>query len=142
MQLCLVQEIKTRLAVAVLIDITLACYMTPAKAKEATEQYKKELAALKEKSIGTYYLLMNYEKSINILQKTHFPSTIRATVISSDFSPYKGGDSILWKSCQKNFGKLPNHQYVLAEKTGHYVYSDNPQLVNNEIIKLYRKTSQ
>ena len=124
---------------AVLLDITLPCFMTEEKAKELLEPYKKELPELKEKSIGTYYLLMNYENSVALLSKTSFPPSIPATVISSDSTSFKGQDSILWKACQKALGELPNHHYLLAEKTGHYIHADNPQLVTDEIIKLYRQ---
>ena len=126
---------------AVLIDITLPCFMTAKKAKELTEPYKNELPALKEKLVGTYYLLVNYEKSIDLYRKTPFPSTILATVIGSDIPPFKGQDSISWKACQKAFGELPSHHYVLAEKSGHYIYADNPNLVTDEIIRLYRQMS-
>tara|TARA_R110002020_G_scaffold47905_1_gene136822 strand:+ start:25371 stop:26186 length:816 start_codon:yes stop_codon:yes gene_type:complete len=132
---------KNRVKGAVLIDVTLPCYMTPIRAKKATEPYKKELPTIKEKSIGTYYLLVNYEKSIDLLSKTSFPSNIPATVIGADFPPFKGENGILWKSCQKTFGELPRHNYILAEKSGHYIYLDDPELVTNEIIKLYRQTS-
>lgn len=132
---------ENRVKGAVLIDITLSCFMTPEKAKEMTEPYKKELLDFKEKTIGTYYLLLNYVKSTDLLRNTHFPSTIPATVISSDSSPYTGRDSIVWKSCQKSFGELPYHHYIMAEETSHYVYLDNPELVTNEILKLYNLTS-
>lgn len=126
---------------AVFIDITLPCFMTPEKAKEMTEPYNKELPDIKEKTIGTYYLLLNYAKSTDLLRKTQFPSTVPATIISSDTSPYTGRDSIVWKSCQKSFGELPNHHYIMAEKTSHYVYLNNPELVTNEILKLYKLIS-
>jgi len=48
-------------------------------------------------------------------------------------------DSISWKACQRAFGSLPGHTYILAKGTSHQVYKDDPDLVNEEIIKLYRK---
>ncbi len=110
------------------------------KARELTQPYKKELPMLKEKTIGTYYLLVNYEKSIAVLRGTPFPPNIPATVIGSDIPQFKGQDSILWKSCQKAFGELPNRNYIMAKKSGHYIHLDNPELITNEIIKLYKQT--
>ncbi len=126
---------------AVLLDITLSCFMTSEKVKELTQPYEKELSTLKNKSIGTYYLLVNYEKSITLLKKTPFPSKIPAIVIGSDIPQFKGLDSITWKSCQKTFGELPNHQFILAKKSGHYIYLDDPELVTKEIVKLYNQVS-
>ncbi len=40
-----------------------------------------------------------------------------------------------------SFGSLPNHKYVLAKESGHKVWEDNPQLVINEIIKLYKEVN-
>lgn len=132
---------KNKIRGAVLLDITLPCFMTSEKAKELNKPYEKELPAFKKKAIGTYYLLVNYEKSIRLLSKTPFPANIPATVIGSDIPQFKGRDSVLWKSCQKTFGELPNHRYILAKKSGHDIYSDNPELVTTEIIKLHKQVS-
>lgn len=133
---------KKRIKGCILIDINLPCFMTKQKAKEIKETYTSELSTLKKQKIGVYYLLTNFEKSNDLIRTITFPSSIPATIISSDIPPYKGVDSIQWKSCQKQFGELPNHTYVLAEKCSHYVYIDYPELVADEIIKMYRRKTQ
>lgn len=130
---------KKRIKGCILIDINLPCFMTKQKVKEIKETYTSELPTLKKQKIGIYYLLTNFEKSNDLIRTITFPSSIPATIISSDIPPYKGVDSTQWKSCQKQFGELPNHTYVLAEKCSHYVYIDYPELVTDEIIKMYRR---
>jgi pimeloyl-ACP methyl ester carboxylesterase len=123
----------------VFIDINLPCFMTKQKVKETRDSYANMMDMLKREKIGVYYLLKNYENTNDLMRATKFPSNIPSTIIGSDFPPFKGVDSIKWKSCLKSFGMLPNHRYVLGKNTGHYVFKDNPPLVVDEIIRLYRK---
>jgi pimeloyl-ACP methyl ester carboxylesterase len=123
----------------VFIDINLPCFMTEQKTKEISSSYANIMDTLKKQRIGVYYLLSNYENTNDLLRATTFPSRIPSTIIGSDFPPYKGVDSVKWKSCIKSFGMLTNHTYVLGKNCGHYIFKDNPDLVINEIIKLYRQ---
>ncbi len=123
----------------VFIDINLPCFITKQKAKELKEPYLTQIPTFKKEKIGIYYLIKNFEQSNDLMRATQFPSHISATVISSDLTPYKGLNSLNWKACQKSFGNLANHTYVLAERSGHYVYRDNPELVINKILKIYRR---
>lgn len=130
---------ENRIKGCVFIDGVFPCFMTKLKAKERKESLRK---LDKQKYIGHYYIRENYEKTHDLLRVTTFPPNIPATIISSDIPPFigKGGvDSIQWKNCQKSFGLLLNHTYVLAEKCHHNVFKDNPVLVTNEIIKKYRR---
>jgi pimeloyl-ACP methyl ester carboxylesterase len=117
--------------------------MTKQKAKEIKAAYAGEMENLRNQRVGIYYLLNNYEGTNNTLRGTKYPRNIPTTVISSDFPPYKGVDSISWKQCQVSFGTIKNHRYIIANNCGHYVFKDNPSLVINEIIRMYirnRKT--
>jgi pimeloyl-ACP methyl ester carboxylesterase len=125
----------------VFIDINLPCFMSKQKTKEIKESYATVMDTLRKERIGVYYLLKNYENTNDLLRETIFPSQIPTTVIGSDYPPYKGVDSVKWKSCIKSFGMLSNHTYVLGKNCGHYVFKDNPDLVISEIIKLYKKVA-
>lgn len=133
---------KTIIKGCVFIDINLPCFMTKQKVREIKAIYTSELPTLKKQKIGIYYLLTNFEKTNDLIRKIAFPASIHATIISSHIPPYKGVDSTQWKFCQKQFGKLPNHTYVLAEKCRHYVFIDYPILVTDEIIKMYRRRTK
>lgn len=123
----------------VFIDINLPWFMTMQKSKDIKKSYKSALPTLRRERIGIYYLLSNFEKTNALMRKTKFPSQIPATIISSDIPPYKGLDSINWKACQKSYGNLPNHTFVLAKSSGHYVFKDDLELVIREILKIYRR---
>ena len=126
---------------SVFIDINLPCFLTKQKGKELKESYANEMEMFKKQRIGVYYILLNYEKTTDLMSKTVYPSKIPSTIIGSDIPPFKGIDSTKWKDCQKSFGTLPNHKYVLAKNCEHYVFKDNPELVINEIVKLYRQVA-
>lgn len=123
----------------VFIDINLPCFMTKKKTRDISSSYANIMDTLRKQRIGVYYLLSNYENTNDLLRKTTFPSRIPSTIIGSDVPPYKGADSVKWKSCIKSFGMLPNHTYVFGKNSGHYVFKDDPGLVINEIIKLYKE---
>jgi hypothetical protein len=49
---------------------------------------------------------------------------------------------VAWKNCLKAFAtERPNRKYILAKNTHHYVFMDDPLLVVNETILLYKKVS-
>ena len=133
---------KKQVKGCVFIDINLPCFMTTQKTKEIKAAYADEMENLKRKRLVIYYLLSNYEETNNTLRATKYPANIPATVISSDFPPYKGVDSISWKQCQKSFGTMKNHRYVLANNCGHYVFKDNPGMVISEIKRMYNRTKK
>jgi pimeloyl-ACP methyl ester carboxylesterase len=125
----------------VFIDINLACFITQQKAKEIKESFSSKMDRFKTERIGVYYSLINIEQTTELMQQTPFPAHIPATVIGADFALYEGSDGTKWKECIRNFGMQPNHSYVFAKDCGHYVFRDNPELVINEIVKLYRQVS-
>ncbi len=123
----------------VFIDCNFPCFIDEVTAKRLKESLNHKMSFLRKESIGTYYSILNYEQSNAVFRQAVFPKTIPATVISSDIAPFEGSEGIRWKACQKAFGQLPNHRYVLARNSRHYVYKDNPQLVIDEITSLYKQ---
>lgn len=127
----------------VFIDINTPCFMTKEKSNEIKLSYKAQLESLKKERPGVYYLLTNYattnQKAAEAASKLRMP----ITVIGSEYPPYKGADSLIWKNCLKSFAtERPNRRYILAKKTGHYVFLQSPELVVREIVNLYKKVSR
>jgi pimeloyl-ACP methyl ester carboxylesterase len=135
---------EKRVTGTVFIDPALPCNYTKKRNKEGNETITPELwDTIKKEAIGLYFVLKNYEVICDLMETKNFPSKIPATVIAAEnqvflkTDPYKKE----WQQCVKTFGTLPNHTYVFAENCGHTVWADNPQLVINEIVRLYRQTS-
>lgn len=128
---------------AVFIDVTLPCYYTEEKTQEAIKWMASfGIENIKAQKIGFYYIYANYENTNEVLRTTPYPDNIPSTIIGADTPPKIAlPDSVKWKRCMKTFGTLPNHKYVLAKNSSHQVFKDNPSLVNEEIINLYRQVT-
>lgn len=127
----------------VFIEPALPCNYTKKRNKEGNEAVTPELwGRIKKEAVGLYYVLKNYGKIYDLMEKKSFPPKIPVTVIGAENQvflktvTYKNE----WRECVKAFGNLTNHTYVFAKNCGHTVWEDNPQLVINEIVKLYRQT--
>jgi alpha/beta hydrolase fold len=123
----------------VFVDCNLPCFNDQATAKKLKNSLNDKMAYFKQHSIGTYYSILNYERSNALFREITFPATIPATVISADIAPFNGVDGARWKACQKSFGERSNHSYVLAKGSKHYIYQDDPELVVSEVVNLYRR---
>lgn len=131
---------------SVCIDITLPCFYTEEKTNEAiADMASYGIEKIKAELIGFYYIFANYQQTNELMRKTAYPPNIPTTVIVADRPPNiakTAQDIEHWKSCMQAFGSLPGHSYVLAKNTSHQVFKDNPDLVNTEIIKLYRRVNK
>jgi pimeloyl-ACP methyl ester carboxylesterase len=128
---------------SVFIEPALPCNYTKKRNKEGNETVTPELwDRIKKEAVGLYYILKNYEEIYDLMEKKNFPSKIPATVIGAENQAFLKTEyyKTEWRRCIEDFGRLPNHTYVFAKKSGHTVWLENPQLVINEIIKMYRQT--
>ena len=129
----------------VFIDVLTPCYFTKQRAKDTKESISKDdWVIIKKEAIGLYYVLKNLESIYEYTKDKQLPSNIPTTIIGADIPPpiVKENERDEWKTCLKSFGELPNHSYILAKNSGHKVWKDNPRLVMNEIIKLYRQVTK
>jgi pimeloyl-ACP methyl ester carboxylesterase len=134
---------KQKIKGSVFIEPALPCNYTKKRNKEGNETVTPELwDRIKKEAVGLYYVLKNYEEIYDLMEKKNFPSKIPATVIGAENQAFLKTDTYRneWRQCVKTFGTLPGHTYVFAKNCGHTVWSDNPQLVISEIVKLYRQT--
>lgn len=128
----------------VFIEPALPCNYTKNRNKEGNETITPDLwDRIKKEAIGLYFVLKNYEIICDLMETKNFPSKIPATVIGAENQAFLKTDAYKneWRQCVKTFGLLPSHTYVFAKNCGHTVWADNPQLVTNEIVRLYRQTS-
>lgn len=129
----------------VFIDVLTPCYFTKQRAIETKNSISKDdWTIIKKEAIGLYYVLNNLDSIYDLTKDKQLPPNIPATIIGADIPPpiVKEKERDEWKACLKNFGELPDHNYVLAKNCGHKVWKDNPALVINEITKLYRQVTK
>jgi pimeloyl-ACP methyl ester carboxylesterase len=135
---------KRKVTGTVFIEPALPCNYTKKRNKEGNETITPDLwDRIKKEATGLYYVLKNYEAICDLMETKNFPSKIPATVIAAENQAFLKTDAYKneWRECVKTFGSLPNHTYVFAKNCGHTVWTDNPQLVVHEIVRLYRQTS-
>lgn len=99
---------------------------------------------IKKEAAGLYYVLINYEKIYDLMEKKKFPPKIPATIIVAENQTFLKTEDykIEWHQCIKAFGEQPNHTFIFAQNSGHTVWQDNPQLVISEIVNLYKQTNK
>lgn len=95
------------------------------------------------KGTGDYYLNFNYNEIMRSLKNTKFPNNIPVTNIFPDKSApvYPVEYSKRWKKVHVDLGIQNNNvTNIIAENSSHAVFSDNPALVINAIVKAYSET--
>jgi pimeloyl-ACP methyl ester carboxylesterase len=124
---------------AVFIDIVSPYFMTSQRATYTKNLFIDSIAAIKKESIGFYHLVLNYENTSEVMRKVAPAVKTPLTIIASGITPFEGEDRQQFKNGVKRFAlDNKNRTYILAENAEHYVFYDDPELVTQEIIKLYQ----
>ena len=103
---------------------------------------KEEMPPKKGETLGFYYLLKNYPKTVKLLRKINFPSNVPVIdIISTNQGPYTDETWARIRKAHEDFvDAAPNRVEIIAEGSSHYIFKDNPGLVINTIIKAYSET--
>ncbi|WP_343319690.1 alpha/beta fold hydrolase [Sphingobacterium multivorum] len=126
----------------VMIDIVSPYLMTMERSKSLKSEYASELDHIKKESLGFYHLVLNYEASTAVLHEVAGKINVPMTVIGSGKSPFEEPDRSLFIAALKKFADQKNNRrYLLAQNAEHHVFYDEPDLVIDEIVKLYQKTA-
>jgi pimeloyl-ACP methyl ester carboxylesterase len=124
---------------AVLIDANHACWYTDAYTAGMMKDLQSGMAKLETENLGKYYQFANFAKTVAIMRKSAFPSSIPVIDLVSDHPPFEdAADRARWALCHKQFADAaPNREGVVAFGTGHYIFRDDPALVVDAIVKMY-----
>ena len=127
----------------VLIDANLKCFWTDEIRMKYKEMATDSLInSMKEQfGIGWYHETRAAEESIEIFLNSSFPSKIPIIDLVAE-NPSLPFESTVdkWMSCHKEFGATnPNWTNYMAKDCGHYIFRDNPEMVNQKIIELYNQ---
>lgn len=140
---------KGKITGAVFIDVSTPCGLNVEYASKVKNSISKDnWTLIKQYKIGLYYVLKKFPEIADSMSKRFISNSIPLTLIAADIrKPTKEigeteQDMINMTNCLIEFGNLPNHKYVLAPNTEHKIWRKNPEIVMNEIIELYKQTSQ
>lgn len=129
----------------VLIDANLKCFWTDdirmMYRELVTDSY---IDSVKEQyGDGWYYETMAIEESLDLFLNNSFPSNMPIIdLVAENLSLPFESTVDKWMSCHKEFSSQnPNWTNYLAEDCGHYIFRDNPDMVNQKIIELYNQVN-
>jgi len=96
-----------------------------------------------EKPSGDYYLNANFNETMRYVRNVRFPGNIPILNIFPENS-FPGFPEVLssrWRELHKELGNNNNNVInIIAKRSGHAVFQDNPALIINSVIKAYSKT--
>lgn len=126
----------------VCIDIATPCFFT----KNWSDEFIKTINdqdwnMIKQYKPGLYYVLKSFTKTAVFMADKFFNSSTPVTMIMAEnIQPMiKNEERAKWIDCCKSFGTMPNHNFIMAKNADHKVWEKNPNVVINELVKLYNK---
>lgn len=127
----------------VCIDIVTPCFFT----KEWSEEFIKTIRPedwqiIKQYKAGLFYVLTNFTKTAEYMQDKFLNSKTPVTMIMAEnIQPMiKESEKQKWMNCCEEFGTMPNHKYIIAKNANHKVWNQNPQIVIDEIVEMYKRS--
>lgn len=137
-----ISQTSNKVKGAVFIDVVSPTFMTDERAAYTKNLLVDSLESIKKESRGFYHLVLNYENTSKVMREVAKKIQTPLTIIASGLTPFEGTERKLFLDGLKKFAlERKNRTYILAERAGHYVFYDEPQLVVDEIIELYRQTN-
>jgi pimeloyl-ACP methyl ester carboxylesterase len=129
----------------VAIDIVTPCFFT----KDWTEAFiktlsKDELESIKKDKPGWYYSIINLPTNSVYMQDKFFTSKTPLTMIRAEniMDIIHENEKQKWIDCCKALGTMANHTYVVAKNADHHVWQKDPQVVIDEVSKLYKQVER
>jgi len=93
--------------------------------------------SLRIANLGFYNMVLSREEDIEIVRNSPIPTNISVVDIVAENQPR---DSLVILDCHRNFAlESENREMIIAKKSGHYIFRDDPQLIIKTIITMYNK---
>jgi pimeloyl-ACP methyl ester carboxylesterase len=126
----------------VFIDASLPGFYTKPFVDSLNEMVTESLLnQIKAQKIGLFFEIKNIGNSLELLQKTTFPSSVPIIdlVASNPYNPFKkDADKQRWIDNHKAFTDASlNRTLLMINDAGHYAFKDQPDFVIYQIIKTY-----
>ena len=138
---------NTKIKGGVFIDAATPCMFTESWSKAYRASLPKEAwDVLKQKRTGLYHVLQKLPEISRYMANRYIGPSIPVTVVAAEHIPGKNTlktaqERTQWIQCLKEFGQGSNRKYVFAKGASHRVWKERPDLVIQEIVSLYKKTS-
>lgn len=126
----------------VCIDTATPCFFTKKWSDEFIQTISEEdWEMIKYYKPGLFYVLKNFSLTAEFMQDKFLNSTTPVTMIRAEnIQPMiREDEKEKWLNCCKEFGTMPNHNFVIATNADHKVWEKNPTIVIEEIVKMYKK---
>jgi pimeloyl-ACP methyl ester carboxylesterase len=125
---------------AVLIDATTSCFYEESRLASTQIDINEQIKKIKDLHPGSYYQGADFSNNINYVRSINFPKNIPVIDFVSDFPPFHDKkDTADWKSCHHAFVSMSaSRTGIIAYGCGHFIFEDNPPLVINAIVRLWR----
>ena len=140
---------KGKITGAAFIDVATPCGFSVEYASRVNSTISDEnWALIKEYKIGLYYVLQELPEIAAYMSQRFISNGIPLTVIAAEIRKPTAAigeteqDMINMANCLEAFGNLPDHKYVLAPDAEHKVWQQRPEIVIQEIVELYNRTSR
>ena len=140
---------KGKITGAAFIDVATPCGFSVEYASRVNSTISDEnWALIKEYKIGLYYVLQELPEIAAYMSQRFISNGIPLTVIAAEIRKPTAAigeteqDMINMANCLEAFGNLPDHKYVLAPDAEHKVWQQRPEIVIQEIVELYYRTSR
>lgn len=135
---------KSKVKGAVFIDVATPCFITSEWTKGFVDAISpQDWKMIKQYRVGLYYVLSNFQDiSIYMSDKFLNYKTPVTLIRAENILPMvKDHEKEKWINCLKSYGTMENHTYVVAKNSDHKVWDKNPQIVIDEIVKLYKQVT-
>lgn len=140
---------KGKITGAAFIDVATPCGFSVEYASRVNSTISDEnWALIKEYKRGLYYVLQELPEIAAYMSQRFISNGIPLTVIAAEIRKPTAAigeteqDMINMANCLEAFGNLPDHKYVLAPDAEHKVWQQRPEIVIQEIVELYYRTSR
>lgn len=125
----------------VCIDIATPCFFTKKWSDAFVQTINVEdWKLIKQYKPGLFYVLKKFSSTAEWMQDKFLNSKTPVTMIMAENvqSMINKNEMENWINCCKEFGTMPNHNFIIAKNADHKVWIKNPNIVIDEILKLYK----
>ena len=137
----LANEAPARIAAAVLVDTSIPSFFTDDEIARFTASFPKEMPTTSKEERTQGALLKVYPGLLRTFHAMTWPASIPTTVIVSEHPPLASpAENQAWIDAHRAFAQAaPNRRYVLAEKSGHIIMADRPDVVIDTVTAAFEQ---
>ena len=132
----LVNKDPGRIARAVLVEASIPSFFTDEEIARFSSTLPKDLPATNKEERTQGALIRVFPTLLHQFHKMRWPHSIPTTVIVAEHPPLAtSAENRLWIEAHREFAQAaPNRSFILAERSGHVVMNDRPDVVADAVV--------